>query len=36
MLDELQRCISDDFDIEHSTIQFEARSHAEHEHETHA
>jgi cobalt-zinc-cadmium efflux system protein len=36
MLDELQRCISDDFDIEHSTIQFEARTHAEHEHETHA
>ncbi len=35
MLDELQTCLSDDFNVEHSTIQFEARSHAEHEHETH-
>ena len=36
MLDELQSCISDDFDIEHSTIQFERATHADHEHETHA
>lgn len=36
MLDELQHCIVDEFDIEHSTIQFEAATHAEHEHETHA
>lgn len=36
MLDELQTCIHDDFDIEHSTIQFEASSHGEHEHATHA
>jgi cobalt-zinc-cadmium efflux system protein len=35
MLDELQRAIDTDFDIEHSTIQFEAAAHAEHEHETH-
>jgi len=35
MLDELQACLHDDFDIEHSTIQFEAASHSEHEHETH-
>ncbi|NUR07826.1 MAG: cation transporter [Nocardioidaceae bacterium] len=36
MLDELQRCLDQDFDIEHSTIQFEAGAHADHEHETHA
>lgn len=36
MLDELQQCIRSDFDIEHSTIQFEAASHAAHEHTTHA
>ena len=36
MLDELQHCISADFDIEHSTIQFEAATHADHEHPTHA
>jgi cobalt-zinc-cadmium efflux system protein len=36
MLDELQACLVDDFDIEHSTIQFEAAHHATHEHETHA
>ncbi|MGI8521821.1 MAG: cation diffusion facilitator family transporter [Nocardioides sp.] len=35
MLDELQRCLDVDFDVEHSTIQFEAGSHADHEHETH-
>ena len=36
MLDELQGCLDADFDVEHSTIQFEAGSHAAHEHETHA
>ena len=36
MLDELQHCLETDFDIEHSTIQFEAVAHADHEHETHA
>ena len=36
MLDELQSCLADDFDVEHSTIQFEAGAHADHEHETHA
>ena len=36
MLDELQACISDDFNVEHSTIQFEYASHAEHEHAGHA
>ena len=36
MLDELQHCLETDFDIEHSTIQFEAAAHADHEHETHA
>jgi cobalt-zinc-cadmium efflux system protein len=36
MLDELQHCLDADFDIEHSTIQFEAAAHADHEHETHA
>jgi cobalt-zinc-cadmium efflux system protein len=35
MLDELQQCLEADFDIEHSTIQFEGASHADHEHETH-
>jgi cobalt-zinc-cadmium efflux system protein len=35
MLDELQAGLADDFDIEHSTIQFEALRHAEHEHDTH-
>lgn len=35
MLDELQACLDTDFDVEHSTLQFEAASHAAHEHETH-
>ncbi len=35
MLDELQACLDDDFDVEHSTLQFEAASHGEHEHPTH-
>ncbi len=35
LLDDLQQCLAADFDIEHSTIQFESAEHAEHEHETH-
>jgi cobalt-zinc-cadmium efflux system protein len=35
MLDELQRCLDTDFNVEHSTIQFEGPRHADHEHETH-
>ncbi|NYD41178.1 cation diffusion facilitator family transporter [Nocardioides panaciterrulae] len=36
MLDELQHVLDTDFDVEHSTIQFEPASHADHEHATHA
>jgi cobalt-zinc-cadmium efflux system protein len=36
MLDELQGCLAGHFDVEHSTFQFEALTHAEHEHATHA
>jgi len=36
MLDELQRCLAGHFDVEHSTFQFEAAAHADHEHPTHA
>jgi cobalt-zinc-cadmium efflux system protein len=36
LLDELQACLDEDFDIEHSTIQFERETHAGHEHELHA
>ncbi|OFE17687.1 cation transporter [Humibacillus sp. DSM 29435] len=36
MLDQLQRCISADFNVEHSTIQFESSGHADHEHAGHA
>lgn len=36
MLDEIQTCMADEFDVEHSTIQFEAASHAAHERPTHA
>ncbi|MCC2592490.1 cation diffusion facilitator family transporter [Tessaracoccus sp. OS52] len=35
MLDDVQAKIRDDFAVEHSTIQFEAASHAEHEYTTH-
>ena len=35
MLDELQRCLADEFDVEHSTIQFEAGTHGSHESGTH-
>jgi cobalt-zinc-cadmium efflux system protein len=36
MLDELQSCLAGHFDVEHSTFQFEAVSHVEHEHAAHA
>jgi cobalt-zinc-cadmium efflux system protein len=35
MLDELQHSLDTEFDVEHSTIQFEAPAHANHEHHTH-
>ncbi len=36
LLDDIQSCMADEFDVEHSTIQFEAASHAAHEPHTHA
>lgn len=36
MLDQLQRCVDADFNVEHSTIQFESSGHADHEHAGHA
>jgi len=36
LLDQLQQCLADDFDVEHSTLQFERAAHADHEHPTHA
>ena len=36
LLDELQSCLTDHFDVEHSTFQFEPASHGDHEHATHA
>lgn len=36
LLDELQRCLAEDYDVTHSTLQFERAAHAEHEHPTHA
>jgi len=36
LLDELQGCLAGHFDVEHCTIQFEARSHAAHEPSTHS
>lgn len=36
LLDELQRCLADEYDVQHSTIQFERAMHADHEHPTHA
>lgn len=36
LLDDVQACLAEEFDIEHSTIQFEAVSHAAHEHGAHA
>lgn len=35
VLDRLQRCLADHFDVEHSTFQLEAATHAEHEGPTH-
>lgn len=35
LLDELQRCLASHFDVEHSTFQLEAATHAEHEPGTH-
>jgi cobalt-zinc-cadmium efflux system protein len=35
LLDELQRCLAGHFDVEHSTFQFEAGSHAAHEPSAH-
>ena len=36
LLDKLQACLADHFDVEHSTFQFEQVGHADHEHTTHA
>ncbi len=36
LLDEVQSCLDSDFDVIHSTIQFESPRHAEHEFDTHA
>jgi cobalt-zinc-cadmium efflux system protein len=35
LLDDLQECLADDFDVAHSTFQFEAVGHAGHEHAAH-
>jgi cobalt-zinc-cadmium efflux system protein len=35
VLDHLQKCLADHFDVEHSTFQLEAAQHAEHERPTH-
>ena len=35
LLDELQNCLAGHFDVEHSTFQFEAHGHVEHERSTH-
>lgn len=35
LLDELQHCLGDHFDVEHSTFQFEQTAHADHEHDAH-
>ena len=35
LLDEIQQCLAGHFDVEHSTVQFEAGSHAAHEPSTH-
>ncbi len=35
LLDELQACLAEHFDVEHSTFQFEPVSHVGHEHATH-
>ena len=35
LLDELQACLADHFDVEHSTFQFEPAGHGGHEHGAH-
>ena len=35
LLDDLQQCLADEYDVEHSTFQFERAEHAGHEHPTH-
>jgi cobalt-zinc-cadmium efflux system protein len=35
MLDQLQGCLAGHFDVEHSTFQFEAPAHLDHEHAAH-
>ena len=35
LLDELQGALADDFDVAHSTLQFERAGHAAHEHDLH-
>ncbi len=35
LLDQLQHCLGDHFDVEHSTFQFEPAGHADHEHAAH-
>jgi cobalt-zinc-cadmium efflux system protein len=35
LLDELQNCLAGHFDVEHSTFQFEAQGHVDHERSTH-
>ena len=35
MLDDLQACLADDFDVAHSTFQFESAAHAHHERAAH-
>ncbi|HET8615120.1 MAG TPA: cation diffusion facilitator family transporter [Actinomycetales bacterium] len=36
LLDDLQACLAEDFDVEHSTFQFEAAGHVGHEHAAHS
>ena len=36
LLDQLQDCLTGDFNVEHSTFQFEPAGHADHEHDRHA
>lgn len=36
LLDEMQSCLADHFDVAHSTFQFEPRGHGTHEHAVHA
>lgn len=35
LLDDLQQCLAEEYDVEHSTFQFERAEHAGHEHPTH-